>query len=241
MFEYIAAGGLLIIPIVLCSVIAMAIIIALFLKLSAKKVVPEGVADMAYKLAISGKMTPQHISQIRDGSSLGKVLAAGLDSVDQPRHIMKANIEETGRHVIHEMDKYMTTLGTIAAIAPLLGLLGTVVGMISVFSVITSQGVGNPTELAGGISQALITTAAGISVAVPALIFHRHFRSKISALAIEMEKSAMKLVDVVATSAANKKTIQTASNAQASSSGSEKAMAAVRAAKMKQTSVGGVA
>ncbi len=241
MFEYIAAGGVLIIPIVLCSVLAMAIVIALFLKLSAKRVVPEGVADMAYKLATSGKMTPQHIGQIRDGSLLGKVLAAGLDSVDQPRHVMKTNIEETGRHVIHEMDKYMTTLGTIAAIAPLLGLLGTVVGMISVFSVITSQGVGNPTELAGGISQALITTAAGISVAVPALIFHRYFRSKISDLAIEMEKSAMKLVDVVGTSASSKKTIQTASNAQAASSGSEKAMAAVRAAKMKKTSVGGVA
>ncbi|MGB1310252.1 MAG: MotA/TolQ/ExbB proton channel family protein [Leucothrix sp.] len=241
MFEYIAAGGVLIIPIVLCSVLAMAIVIALFVKLSTKKVVPQGVADMAYKLAVSGKMTPQHIGQIRDGSLLGKVLASGLDSVDQPRHIMKTNIEETGRHVIHEMDKYMTTLGTIAAIAPLLGLLGTVVGMISVFSVITSQGVGNPTELAGGISQALITTAAGISVAVPALIFHRYFRSKISDLAIEMEKSAMKLVDVVGTSASNKKTIQTASNAQVPSSGSEKAMAAVRAAKMKKTSVGGVA
>ena len=241
MFEYIAAGGILIIPIVLCSVVAMAIIIALFLKLRAKKVVPEGVADMAYKLAISGKMTPQHINQIREGSLLGKVLASGLESVDQPRHVMKTNVEETGRHVIHEMDKYMTTLGTIAAIAPLLGLLGTVVGMISVFSVITSQGVGNPTELAGGISQALITTAAGISVAVPALIFHRHFRSKIADLAIEMEKSAMKLVDVVGTSASQKRTIQTASNSQVTSSGSEKAMAAVRAAKMKKTSVGGVA
>lgn len=243
MFEYIAAGGILIIPIVLCSVVAMAIIIALFLKLSKKKVVPEGVADTAYKLAVSGKMTPQHINQIREGSSLGRVLAAGLDNVDQPRHLMKTNIEETGRHVIHEMDKYMTTLGTIAAIAPLLGLLGTVVGMISVFSVITSQGVGNPTELAGGISQALITTAAGISVAVPALIFHRFFRSKITDLAIEMEKSSMRLVDVVATFSAQKRpATQAAVSQQApiASSGSEKAMAAVRAAKMKKTSVGGV-
>lgn len=237
MFEYIAAGGVLIIPILLCSVVAMAIIIALFLKLNKKKVVPEGVADMAYKLAVSGKMTPQHIGQLREGSLLGKVMAAGLDSADQPRHVMKTNIEETGRHVIHEMDKYMTTLGTIAAIAPLLGLLGTVVGMISVFSVITSQGVGNPTELAGGISQALITTAAGISVAVPALIFHRFFRSKISGLAIEMEKSSMKLVDVVAMAAAQKRPAA-APNA---ASGSEKAMAAVRAAKMKKTSVGGIA
>lgn len=243
MFEYIAAGGILIIPILLCSVVAMAIIIALFLKLSKKKVVPEGVADTAYKLAVSGKMTPQHINQIREGSSLGKVLAAGLDNVDQPRHLMKTNIEETGRHVIHEMDKYMTTLGTIAAIAPLLGLLGTVVGMISVFSVITSQGVGNPTELAGGISQALITTAAGISVAVPALIFHRYFRSRITDLAIEMEKSSMRLVDVVANASANKRNVTpTAAKPQAApaSSGSERAMAAVRAAKMKKTSVGGL-
>ena len=243
MFEYIAAGGVLIIPILLCSIVAMAIIIALFLKLSKKKVVPEGVADMAYKLAVSGKMTPQHVSQIREGSLLGTVLAAGLDSVDQPRHVMKTNIEETGRHVIHEMDKFMTTLGTIAAIAPLLGLLGTVVGMISVFSVITSQGVGNPTELAGGISQALITTAAGISVAVPSLIFHRYFRSKISDLAIEMEKSSMKLVDVVANSAAQKRPVPTAASApqQPAPTGPEKAMAAVRAAKMKKTNVGGVA
>ncbi len=241
MFEYIAAGGILIIPIMLCSVVATAIIIALFLKLSKKKVVPEGVADTAYKLAVSGKMTPQHINQIREGSSLGKVLAAGLDSVDQPRHLMKTNIEETGRHVIHEMDKYMTTLGTIAAIAPLLGLLGTVVGMISVFSVITSQGVGNPTELAGGISQALITTAAGISVAVPALIFHRFFRSKITDLAIEMEKSSMRLVDVVANASPQKRPAAVAANQPApAASGSEKAMAAVRAAKMKKTSVGGV-
>ena len=237
MFEYITAGGILIIPILLCSVVAMAIVIALFLKLNTKKVIPEGVADMAGKLAMSGKMTPSHITQIRDGSLLGRVLAAGLDSVDQPRHIMKTNIEETGRHVIHEMDKYMTTLGTIAAIAPLLGLLGTVVGMISVFSVITSQGVGNPTELAGGISQALITTAAGISVAVPALIFHRYFRSKIANLAVEMEKSAMKLVDIVGNSAIQKRA---AAPVHATSSGSQKAMAAVRAAQQNKAA-GGIA
>ena len=237
MLEYITAGGILIIPIVLCSVVAMSIVIALFLKLGTKKVIPDGVADMAGKLAISGKMTPAHINQVREGSLLGRVLAAGLDSVDQPRHIMKTNIEETGRHVIHEMDKYMTTLGTIAAIAPLLGLLGTVVGMISVFSVITSQGVGNPTELAGGISQALITTAAGISVAVPALIFHRYFRSKINSLAVEMEKSAMKLVDIVGNAAIQKRATSAAIN-----SGSQKAMAAVRAAQQsKAKATGGVA
>lgn len=238
MFEYISAGGVLIVPILLCSVVAMAIIIALFLKLSTKKVIPDGVADMAGKLAMSGKMTSAHISQIREGSLLGRVLAAGLDSVDQPRHIMKTNIEETGRHVIHEMDKYMTTLGTIAAIAPLLGLLGTVVGMISVFSVITSQGVGNPTELAGGISQALITTAAGISVAVPALIFHRYFRSKINGLAVEMEKSAMKLVDVVGNAAIQKRAAAPQPAVAAKSTGSQKAMAAVRAAQQSKAAGG---
>jgi biopolymer transport protein ExbB len=197
MFDFITAGGFLMLPIILSSILAVVVIVNLFLTLQRKKVIPENASNMARKLALSGKMTEAHIEQVRQGSLLGEVLAAGLESVGSPRHLMKENIEETGRHVIHSMDKYMTTLGTIAAIAPLLGLLGTVVGMISVFSVITSQGVGNPTELAGGISQALITTAAGISVAVPALVFHRYFRGKINDYAVEMEKEAIKLVDAV--------------------------------------------
>jgi biopolymer transport protein ExbB len=197
MFDFITAGGFLMLPIILSSILAVVVIVNLFLTLQRKKVIPENASDMARKLALSGKMTEAHIEQVRQGSLLGQVLAAGLESVGSPRHLMKENIEETGRHVIHSMDKYMTTLGTIAAIAPLLGLLGTVVGMISVFSVITSQGVGNPAELAGGISQALITTAAGISVAVPALVFHRFFRGKINDYAVEMEKEAIKLVDAV--------------------------------------------
>ncbi len=197
MFDFITAGGFLMIPILLCSVLALIVIGNLFITLQRKKVIPDGVTNMARKLALSGKMTEAHIEQVRQGSLLGQVLAAGLESVGSPRHIMKENIEETGRHVIHSMDKYMTTLGTIAAIAPLLGLLGTVIGMISVFSVITAQGVGSPTELAGGISQALITTAGGISVAVPALVFHRYFRGKINDYAVEMEKEAIKLVDAV--------------------------------------------
>lgn len=199
MLDFITAGGFLMIPIVLSSILALIVIGNLFLTLQRKKVLPDGLTNQARKLALSGKMTEAHIEQVRDASLLGKVLAAGLESAGSPRHLMKENIEETGRHVIHSMDKYMTTLGTIAAIAPLLGLLGTVVGMISVFSVITVQGVGSPTELAGGISQALITTAAGISVAVPALIFHRYFRGKINDYAVEMEKEAIKLVDAVST------------------------------------------
>ena len=224
MFEFIIAGGMLIIPIILISIIAMAIIAALFISLSEKKVIPDGTTNIARKLALSGRTTPAQINKLRENSLLGRVLATGLENAHLPRHALRESIEETGRHVIHAMDKYMTTLGTIAAIAPLLGLLGTVVGMINVFSVITSQGVGSPTELAGGISQALITTAAGISVAVPALIFHRYFRGKINDYAIEMEKETMKLIDTI-----NRK----GSTPSASANAAPNPSAAVLAAKQK--------
>jgi len=153
------------IPLVLSSLVAIAVILALFVSLKKSKVLPQ---------------------------------AAGLDTVGQPRHLMKESIEEAGRHAIHKMDKYMTTLGTVAAIAPLLGLLGTVVGMIVVFNqMLQAGGVGNPADLAGGISQALVTTAFGISIAVPALIFHRYFRGKINDYAVEMEKEAVKILEIV--------------------------------------------
>ncbi len=194
MEDFVGAMGVMAIPLVLSSIVAIVVILNLFLTLKKSKVIPEGVAETAQKLARSGKVTRAHVEKIREGSLLGRVLATGLESLGQPRHLIKENIEESGRHVIHSMDKYMTTLGTIAAIAPLLGLLGTVVGMIEVFSVITAQGVGSPTELAGGISKALLTTAAGIIIAVPALIFHRFFRGKINDYAIEMEKEAIKLI-----------------------------------------------
>lgn len=198
MGDILAAMGIMAYPLIISSVVAIAVIGSLFFTLSRKKVIPGGIADTARKLALSGNVTPAHIKQIRDGSMIGRVLASGLESIGQPRHVIKENIEETGRHVIHSMEKYMTSLGTVAAIAPLLGLLGTVIGMINVFSVITAQGVGSPTELAGGISQALVTTAFGITIAVPALIFHRYFRGKINDYAIEMEKEAIKLLSVAA-------------------------------------------
>jgi biopolymer transport protein ExbB len=228
MFEFITAGGMLMIPIVLISILAMAIIAALFISLSKKKIIPDGVTNIARKLALSGRTTPAQINKLREDSLLGRVLATGLENAHLPRHVLRESIEETGRHVIHAMDKYMTTLGTIAAIAPLLGLLGTVVGMINVFSVITSQGVGSPTELAGGISQALITTAAGISIAVPALIFHRYFRAKINDYAIEMEKETMKLIDTI-----NRKGSNSVAGAPASASSAPSPSAAVQAAKQK--------
>lgn len=200
--DFIGAMGIMAIPLVMSSIVAIVVILNLFLTLKKDKVFPDGISATAQKLASSGKVTKAHIEKIREGSLLGRVLATGLESLGQPRHVMKENIEESGRHVIHSMDKYMTTLGTVAAIAPLLGLLGTVVGMIEVFSVITANGVGSPTELAGGISKALLTTAFGIIIAVPALIFHRHFRGKINDYAIDMEKEAIKLLGVTQAQAA---------------------------------------
>ena len=196
MGEIIGAMGMMSFPLIICSFVAIAAIVSLFLTLKKDKVIPDGIAETAQKLAKSGKVTRAHIEKIREGSMLGRVLATGLESLNQPRHVMKENIEESGRHVAHLMDRFMIALGTIATIAPLLGLLGTVIGMIEVFAVITDQGVGTPRELAGGIKTALYTTAVGIVIAVISLIFHRYFRGKINDYAIEMEKAAIKLLSV---------------------------------------------
>ena len=134
---------------------------------------------------------------LRDSSPLGRILAAGLVNMQHDREIMKEAIEETGRQVVLELERFLNTLGTIASITPLLGLLGTVIGMIKVFSAITAQGVGNPAVLAGGISEALITTAAGLSVAIPSLMFYRYFRGKVDMLVIRMEEESLKLVEVI--------------------------------------------
>ena len=190
------AMGMMAIPLFLSSIVAVVVILSLFLTLRKDKVLPKGLADNALQIAKEGDVSKDQIAAIRETALLGQVLATGLENINQPRHVMKEAIEESGRHVVHTMDKYMTTLGTVAAITPLLGLLGTVVGMISVFSVITAQGVGSPTELAGGISQALVTTAFGIGIAVPALVAHRYFRGLITNYAIEMERESMRLLGV---------------------------------------------
>ena len=128
---------------------------------------------------------------------LGRILAAGLSNSHHGREIMKDAIEESGRHVVHELEKYLNSLGTIAAITPLLGLLGTVIGMIKVFSAITAFGVGDPTVLAGGISEALITTAAGLSIGIPAMMFYRYFKGRVYSLTVDMEQEAIRLVEVL--------------------------------------------
>ena len=197
MLEVIKAGGWLMLPIILCSIVALAIVVERFWSLNRKRVMPKQLVAQIWQLDQQGHLTDKRVLTLRDGSPLGRVLAAGLLNRNHSREVMKESIEETGRHVAHELGRFLNTLGTIAAITPLLGLLGTVVGMIKVFSVITAIGVGDPGELAGGISQALLTTAAGISVAIPTLIFHRYFRGRLNQLIVNMEEEALKLVEVM--------------------------------------------
>lgn len=197
MFELVKAGGWLMLPIIACSVLALAIVVERFWSLQHRRVIPRQLVVQIWQLIQAGQLTHERLRELRDSSPLGRVLAAGLLNLGHSREVMKEAIEETGRHVAHDLERFLNSLGTIAAITPLLGLLGTVVGMIQVFSVITDVGVGSPGELAGGISQALITTAAGISVAVPALIFHRYFRGRVDELILEMEMESIKLVEVI--------------------------------------------
>lgn len=197
MWEIVQAGGWLMLPIIFCSIISLAIISERLWVLQHKKVVPEKLVHGIWTLLKKEALTESHILEIEKGSQLGKVLAAGLLSRHLSRAEIKESIEETGRFVAHELERFMNALGTIANIAPLLGLLGTVIGMIKVFTVITTAGVGDPGQLAGGISEALITTAAGLSVAIPSVIFHRFLKRRIDELVVSMEQEAIKFVDVL--------------------------------------------
>ena len=194
MLELVKSGGWLMAPIILCSIVAMAIIVERLWSLQRERVVPEDLVARAWQWASTGALTEERIQALRDGSPLGRILAACLASRHLDRELMKEYIEEVGRHVAHELERYLNALGTIAAISPLLGLLGTVIGMIKVFAVITAQGVGEPRVLAGGISEALITTAAGLTVAIPSLLFHRMLRGRVDALVVTMEQEALRMV-----------------------------------------------
>ena len=197
MYELVKAGGWLMLPIIACSIVAMGIIAERLWMLRARRVIPGNLVAQVWQLHRKKKLTAAHVATIRERSPLGRILAAGLVNRYHSREIMKESIEDMGRHVVHELERYLNTLGTIAAITPLLGLLGTVIGMIKVFAAITSQGVGNPTVLAHGISEALITTAAGLSVAIPTLMFYRYFNGKVEKLVIAMEQEALKMVEVM--------------------------------------------
>lgn len=197
MFELVKAGGWLMLPIIACSVAATAITLERLWALRTKRVIPVNLVAQIWKTHSRNKLSKAHLATLRAGSPLGRVLAAGLVNRKHSREVMKESIEEAGRQVVLELERFLNTLGTIASISPLLGLLGTVIGMIEVFSAIVGAGVGNPAMLAGGISQALITTAAGLSVAIPSVMFHRYLTGRVVALTVGMEEEALKMVEVM--------------------------------------------
>jgi biopolymer transport protein ExbB len=194
MLEIVIAGGWVMLPIILCSVVAVAIILERLWTLKPGRVVPRNLSRQVWEWVSSNQLNHQHIQELRVSSPLGQILAAGLSNRQRDRATMKEAVEDTGRHVVHELERYLNTLGTIAAVSPLLGLLGTVTGMIRTFSALTSGGAGDPAALAGGISEALITTAAGLMVAIPALIGYRYLRGRVDVLVVQMEKEAIGLV-----------------------------------------------
>lgn len=197
MYELVRSGGWLMWPILLCSVVAVAIIVERFWTLSKGTVAPKGLAGQVQRLVEAQQLNNQNTLAIKKSSPLGRILAAALENMHSTHEVMKEAVEEAGRHVVHDLERYLNTLGTIAAITPLLGLLGTVIGMIKVFASITAFGVGDPTVLAGGISEALITTATGLSVGIPSLMFYRYFRGRVNELTVNMEQEAVSLIEIV--------------------------------------------
>ena len=197
MLELLAAGGWLMVLILLSSIIVLAICIERLYTLNPKKIAPPHLLATVWKQLKAGEMDAQRIRALKQSSPLGRILAAGLANAFHGRDVMKESIQEAAGHVVHDLERYLNTLGTIAAIAPLLGLLGTVLGMIRVFAEIMTQGTGNASALAGGISEALITTAAGLTVAIPALVMHRYFTGRIDGIVVELEQETIKLVDAL--------------------------------------------
>ncbi|MBI3900206.1 MAG: MotA/TolQ/ExbB proton channel family protein [Gammaproteobacteria bacterium] len=197
MFELIKAGGWVMWPLILCSVAALAIIGERFWSLQRKYVCPPGLVPQVQQWLTRNELDDNRINLVRGSSPLGRIIAAGLTNRRHNREIVKEALEDSGRHVSPELERYLRTLGTIASIAPFLGLLGTVLGMIQMFTGISSQGLGDPSIVANGISQALVATATGLSVAIPSVMFYRYFRGKVNDLLIDMEQEALKLVEVL--------------------------------------------
>ncbi len=197
MIDLLVAGGWVMPLIVMCSVVALSISIERYLGLDRAKVAPPHLLATVWRDLKQGELNAQKLAQLRANSPLGAILAAGISNRGQGRDVMKESISEAAGHVVNDLEKYLNSLGTVAAIAPLLGLLGTVVGMIDVFTQITTVGTGNANALAGGISEALLTTAAGLIVAIPALVMHRYFTGLIDTIVVDLEREAIKLVDAI--------------------------------------------
>lgn len=197
MLELFKSGGFFMWPLLLCSILTLAIVLERFWTLRGNRVAPKTLLSDVLSRLREDRMTLDYIRTMQSQSGLSFIVAAGLLNSKHGRRAMKESIQEAANHVIHELERFMSTLGTIAAVSPLLGLLGTVVGMIKVFNVLMEQGAGNTQLLAGGISEALLTTAAGLLVAIPALVFHRYFARRIDELVVNMEQQSTKLIDVL--------------------------------------------
>ena len=196
MLAIIHAAGWPIWPLLIASVIAMALIVERLLYLRRDRILPGKLLQEVIRVYHNGKISVDVVNNLEQNSPLGKVLAAGLRNIDAPRDIMKESIEEAGMATAHELERFLTTLGTIATLAPLMGLFGTVVGMIEIFG---SQNAGgsNPAILAHGISVALYNTAFGLAIAMPSLVFYRHFRALVDGFIVDMEQQAVRFVDTV--------------------------------------------
>ncbi len=197
MENIIIAGGWLMWPIILCSIAVVAISVERLWTLNANKIAPKHQLAQVWTWVQNNQVDAARLRELRKSSELGKILASGLSNAQAGREVMKDSIQEAASQVIHAMERYVGALGTIASVSPLLGLLGTVIGMIKVFVAIELEGTGNAGALAGGISEALITTAAGLCVAIPAMIMHRFFIRKIDTLVVVMEQESVKLVDAL--------------------------------------------
>ncbi len=197
MWEIVRAGGPFMWPIVLCSIGAAAIILERLWTLQERRVLPRDLTKRVWQLVDANQINDKVIAALEQNSPLGKVLAAGLANRHRSREIMMERLEDAGRHVVHELERFLNMLGTIASISPLLGLLGTVTGIIEAFNALQAGAAGDPRALSGGIAEALIATAAGLCVAIPALIGYRYLRGRVEGFVIEMEKDAIKLADAL--------------------------------------------
>ena len=197
LFSIIQAAGWPIYLLLLASIIALALILERLLVLQRKKILPPNLLKEVIELYRSQQVTPKVVARLEANSPLGRVLAAGLRNEKSSREVMKESIEETGREVTHDLERFLNAIGTIASIAPLMGLFGTVVGMIEIFGAQSPTGSTNPQQLAHGISTALYNTAFGLVIAIPSLIFYRHFRGKVDSFVVDMEQQAVHFVDSV--------------------------------------------
>jgi biopolymer transport protein ExbB len=197
MWEIVRAGGPLMWPIILCSIGAAAIILERLWTLQDKRVVPPDLTQKVRKLIETNQINDKVIAALQQNSALGQLLAAALANRHRSREVIMERLEDSGRHIVHELERFLSTLGTIAGVSPLLGLLGTVTGIIKSFNAIQAGGMGDPRALSGGIAEALIATAAGLCVAIPALISYRFLRGRVERIVVEMEKDAVRIADAI--------------------------------------------